>query len=233
MVVVAASVTDNVLGIRLLDQVVEHTPTVTRAWVGAGFQHDVAIHGACLGIDVEVVKRSDITPGFVPVKRRRVVEQTNGTMMPHRRLRNPRVREPAGVVGVRHALGVNREPGPAVDRHQHTVPAGPGVNTATNPGLITIRNLDLITTRQAAANAAADDLRQQIAKLASELAAAESELTDLAITRRTPMQLAHGECVVPARPVARSGAVVGGAAGCVSPCRRIAWGRHPRPSRSG
>lgn len=38
------------------------------------------------GIDVEVVKRSDVTPGFVPVAKQWVVEQTNGTLMLHRRL---------------------------------------------------------------------------------------------------------------------------------------------------
>jgi transposase len=86
VVVTAASVTDNQIGVQLLDKVVAHTPTVTRAWVDAGFKHDLAIHGAVLGIDIEVVKRSDTLPGFVPVKKRWVVEQTNGTLMLHRRL---------------------------------------------------------------------------------------------------------------------------------------------------
>jgi transposase len=86
VVVTAASVTDTVIGVRLLDKVIEHTPTVTRAWVDAGFKHDLAIHGALLGIDVEVVKRGDTSPGFVPIAKRWVVEQTNGTVMLHRRL---------------------------------------------------------------------------------------------------------------------------------------------------
>ena len=81
-----ASVTDTVIGVRLLDKVVEHTPTVTRAWVDAGFKHDLAIHGAVLDIDVEVVKRSDTVGGFVPIAKRWVVEQVNGTLMLHRRL---------------------------------------------------------------------------------------------------------------------------------------------------
>jgi hypothetical protein len=68
VVVMAASATDNLVGIRLLDKVVAHTPTVTKAWVDAGFKDDVAIHGAVLGIDVEQVKRNDTTAGFVPVK---------------------------------------------------------------------------------------------------------------------------------------------------------------------
>ncbi|MDY7091177.1 MAG: IS5 family transposase [Actinomycetota bacterium] len=86
VVVTAASVTDTAIGVRLLDKVVEHTPTVTRAWVDAGFKHDLGIHGAVLGVDVEVVKRSDTKPGFVPVAKRWVVEQVNGTLMLHRRL---------------------------------------------------------------------------------------------------------------------------------------------------
>lgn len=86
VVVTAASVTDNAIGIRLLDKVVAHTPTVTRAWVDAGFKQDFALHGAVLGVDVEVVKRSDSRPGFVPVRKRWIVEQTYGTLMLHRRL---------------------------------------------------------------------------------------------------------------------------------------------------
>ncbi|EEP74791.1 transposase [Micromonospora sp. ATCC 39149] len=66
VVVTAASVTDNAIGIQLLDKVVAHTPTVTRAWVDAGFKQELALHGAVLGVDVEVVKRSDTRPGFVP-----------------------------------------------------------------------------------------------------------------------------------------------------------------------
>lgn len=86
VVVTAVGVTDNAIGIRLLDKVVEHTPTVTRAWVDAGFKQDMALHGAVLGVDVEIVKRSDTKPGFVPVKKRWIVEQVNGTLMLHRRL---------------------------------------------------------------------------------------------------------------------------------------------------
>lgn len=86
VVVTAASVTDNAIGIKLLDKVAEHTPTVTVAWVDAGFKQDVGVHGAVLGIDVEVVKRSDARPGFVPVKKRWIVEQVYGTLMLHRRL---------------------------------------------------------------------------------------------------------------------------------------------------
>jgi hypothetical protein len=59
---------------------------VSKAWVGAGFKDDVAIHGAVNGIDVEQVKRSDTKPGFVPVAKRWIVEQVHGALMLHRRL---------------------------------------------------------------------------------------------------------------------------------------------------
>jgi len=98
VVVVAASATDNTIGLKLLDQVVAHTPTVTKAWVDSGFKDDVAIHGALHGIDVEQVKRSDTATGFVPVKRRWVVEQTNGTLMLHRRLVREYESKPASSV---------------------------------------------------------------------------------------------------------------------------------------
>jgi len=98
VVVMAASATDNQIGTRLLDQVVAHTPTVTKAWVDAGFKDDVAIHGAVPGIDVEQVKRSDTAAGFVPAKRRWVVEQTHGTLMPHRRLMREYESRPASSV---------------------------------------------------------------------------------------------------------------------------------------
>jgi len=82
----AASATDNQIGVQLIDRVVAHTPSVTKAWVDAGFEDEVAIHGALQGIDVEQVKRCDTTAGFVPLAKRWVVEQTNGTLMLHRRL---------------------------------------------------------------------------------------------------------------------------------------------------
>lgn len=46
------------------------------------------LHGAVVSVEVEVevVKRADTRPGFVPVRRRWIVEQTLGTLMPHRRL---------------------------------------------------------------------------------------------------------------------------------------------------
>lgn len=49
--------------------------------------------------------------------------------------------------------------------------------------------LDLIAEREAAASAAAEQLREQIAKLTAELALAETELAELAITRTTLLKL--------------------------------------------
>ena len=86
VVVMAASATDNQIGVKLIDRVVAHTPTVSKAWVDAGFKDDVAIHGAVHGIDVEQVLRSDSRAGFVPIAKRWIVEQVNGTLMLHRRL---------------------------------------------------------------------------------------------------------------------------------------------------
>jgi transposase len=86
VVITAASVTDTAIGVGLLDRVVEHSPTVTRVWVDAGFKDDLAIHGAITGVDIEVVRRTDTTSGFVPVRKRWLVEQVNGTLMLHRRL---------------------------------------------------------------------------------------------------------------------------------------------------
>ena len=55
--------------------------------VDQGFKDEVIVHGALLDINVEVVRRNpaDQGKGFVPQKRR-VVEQTNGTLMLNRRL---------------------------------------------------------------------------------------------------------------------------------------------------
>lgn len=86
VVVVAASVHDNAIGTALLDRVVAHNPSVTKAWVDAGFKDGVAIHGATLGVDVEVVKRDPQAKGFVPEPRQWVVEQSWSTLILHRRL---------------------------------------------------------------------------------------------------------------------------------------------------
>nr|WP_107057663.1 IS5 family transposase [Streptomyces sp. NRRL S-646] len=86
VLVVAASVHDNAIGTALLDKVTATAPTVTKAWVDAGFKEAVVEHGARLGIDVEIVQREPGTRGFTPQSKRWVDEQTLGTLMLHRRL---------------------------------------------------------------------------------------------------------------------------------------------------
>jgi hypothetical protein len=112
-----------------------------------------------------------------------VVEQVNGTLMLHRRL--AREYEPAGVIGVAHPVGLGGQPRAPADRHQHPVLAGSDVNTTTI--------LDLIAAREAAAAATRDQLREQQAKLAAEVADIDCELADLATTRQTLTKILEDE----------------------------------------
>lgn len=60
---------------------------------------------------------------------------------------------------------------------------------------------DLIAEREAAANASAQHLREQIATLSAELALTETELAELAITRKTLTALSgEPDTAVPADP---------------------------------
>ncbi|WAX81034.1 IS5 family transposase [Streptomyces sp. KMM 9044] len=84
--VTAASLSENAVGIRLLDRAKEAYPTISKSWVDTGFKNAVIEHGASLGIDVEVVNRNPGVRGFHVVKRRWVVERSIGWIMMHRRL---------------------------------------------------------------------------------------------------------------------------------------------------
>ncbi|WP_406448911.1 IS5 family transposase [Streptomyces sp. NBC_01622] len=84
--VTAASLSENALEIRLLDQAKEKYPSISKSWVDTGFKNAVIEHGARLGIDVEVVNRNSDKRGFHIVKRRWVVERSIGWIMMHRRL---------------------------------------------------------------------------------------------------------------------------------------------------
>lgn len=53
--------------------------------------------------------------------------------------------------------------------------------------------LDLIAAREAAASAARDDLREQMSKLVTDVAAIETELADLATTRQTLIKILEDE----------------------------------------
>src|SRR3954451_8689349 len=86
VIVTAASVSDNTIGRNLLDRATATYPTLTKAWVDAGFRKKVVEHGAALGVDVEVVTKDPQVKGFSVIKRRWVVERTLGWLMQHRRL---------------------------------------------------------------------------------------------------------------------------------------------------
>jgi transposase len=86
VVVMAASMHDNVVGTALLDKVAARTDTVSKALVDQGFKATVVDHRAHRGIAVEIVKRNPEQAGFVPQPIRWRVEQTLGTLMIDRRL---------------------------------------------------------------------------------------------------------------------------------------------------
>nr|WP_234025134.1 transposase [Streptomyces sp. SID8354] len=117
-VVVAASAHDNAIGITLLDKVAASAPTVTKAWVDAGFKNAVVEHGARLGIDVEIVQREPGARGFVPEPKRWVVEQTLGN--PHAPpASRPRLRSTAGQLGGNDPLVHDRHHAPPPHPHLH------------------------------------------------------------------------------------------------------------------
>lgn len=86
VVVTAASVSDNIIGMNLLDHATNAYPTLTKTWVDAGFKNKLVEYGATLGVDVEVVTKDPQIKGFSVVKRRWVIERTLGWVMQHRRL---------------------------------------------------------------------------------------------------------------------------------------------------
>ena len=83
--VTAASLSENAVGIRLLDKAQKTYPTISKAWVDTRFKNAVVEHGATLGIDVEVVNRNPDVHGF-QVERRWVVERSLSWLMLRRRL---------------------------------------------------------------------------------------------------------------------------------------------------
>ncbi|MBB5130310.1 hypothetical protein FHS32_007109 [Streptomyces albaduncus] len=87
VVVLSANTHDNAAGVVLLDQVAEHAGgSVREVLVDQGFKNQVVVHGAGLGIDVEIVQRNPQDKGFVPQPKRWRVEQTYGILILHRRL---------------------------------------------------------------------------------------------------------------------------------------------------
>lgn len=86
VVVAAASVHENAVGIAMLDRVAADTDAVEKALVDQGFKKAVVAHGEKVGIEVEVVERNPAQTGFVPQAKRWVVECAYGISMLHRRL---------------------------------------------------------------------------------------------------------------------------------------------------
>jgi transposase len=86
LIVTAAGVQDSAGGKQVLDHLAERWPTVTKAWVDAGYNNGVVKHGTALDIDVEVVRRNKEQKGFVVQPIRWRVEQTFGIMSRYRRL---------------------------------------------------------------------------------------------------------------------------------------------------
>lgn len=84
--VTAASVQDSVAGTHLIDQVAAAHPTIRKEWVDGGYRQHLVEHAAALGIDMEIVQRTQGTRGFTPLPKRWTVERTYGWLMFHRRL---------------------------------------------------------------------------------------------------------------------------------------------------
>ncbi|MFB9573840.1 IS5 family transposase, partial [Streptomyces yanii] len=86
LIITAAGVQDTNGGKLVADALAAKLPTVTKAWVDAGYKSKMITHAAGLGIEVEVVSRAAEQKGFVVQKVRWRVEQTFGIMSRYRRL---------------------------------------------------------------------------------------------------------------------------------------------------
>lgn len=105
--VTAASLSENAVGIQLLDQAKKTYPTISKSWVDTGFKNAVVEHRARLGIDVEVVNRNPEIRGFHVVKRRWVVERSIGWIMMHRRLARDYETLPASSEAMIHIASID------------------------------------------------------------------------------------------------------------------------------
>ncbi|MFD9397181.1 IS5 family transposase [Streptomyces sp. NPDC060000] len=105
--VTAASLSENAVGIRLLDHAKKTYPTISKSWVDTGFKNALVEYGANLGIDVEVVNRNPGVRGFHVVKRRWVVERSIGWIMTHRRLARDYETLPASSEAMIHVASID------------------------------------------------------------------------------------------------------------------------------
>ncbi|MFF1784897.1 IS5 family transposase [Kitasatospora sp. NPDC058243] len=107
VVVTAASLSENAVGIQLLDQAKKTYPSISKSWVDTGFKNAMVEHGAGLGIDVEVVHRKSDIPGFHVVKRRWMVERSLGWIMLRRRLARGYETLPASSEAMIHVASID------------------------------------------------------------------------------------------------------------------------------
>jgi transposase len=118
--VVAASMSENQAGIRVLDQAAASHPTIVKTWVDAGFKNQFVEHAATLGVDAEVVPRNVETKGFHVAKRRWVVERTLGWLMLHRRLARDYETLPASSEAMIHIAMIDNTSKRITDETTHT-----------------------------------------------------------------------------------------------------------------
>lgn len=105
--VAAASLSENALGINLLNQAKKTYLSISKSWVDTGFKNAMIEHGAGLGIDVEVVARKSDVRGFHVVKRRWVVERSRGWLMLCRRLARDHETLPASSEAMIHIASID------------------------------------------------------------------------------------------------------------------------------
>lgn len=95
VVIMVAGARENMVGTALLSKVAAENPTVGKACVDAGFKDRVATHGATPGLDVQVVSQPSGKRGLRPLPKRRVLIQTQGTLIPGRCPVRDREKNPA------------------------------------------------------------------------------------------------------------------------------------------
>ena len=87
VLITAASVQDRDAGAQLVEMAAIRFPSLQKNWVDSAYRGELIENvKKKTGIDVEVTLRSDTIKGFVPVRKRWVVERTFGWLNRSRRL---------------------------------------------------------------------------------------------------------------------------------------------------
>lgn len=105
--ITAANLSENALGIDLLDQAQKNYPAISKCCGDTGFRNAVVEHGANLGTDIEVVDPNPGVRGFHVVKRRWAVDRSLGWIMMRRRLTRDYETLPAGPEAVIHIASID------------------------------------------------------------------------------------------------------------------------------